>query len=73
LKRATAETAAFRNEFVAALADRVFAAHAAPGSSTETFCRRVLERGKPLLTFAAPENAALLAAGARPMTPGNKP
>jgi predicted Rossmann fold nucleotide-binding protein DprA/Smf involved in DNA uptake len=65
VKRATKETAFFRNEFVAALAERVFVAHAAPGSKTEAFCRQALHRRKPLLTFDAPENAALLELGAR--------
>lgn len=64
-KRATMKTALSRNEFVAALADRVFVAYAAPGSKTEGFCRRVLEWRKPLLTFDAPDNAALIAMGAR--------
>lgn len=58
-----------------ALADRVFVAHAAPGSGTEAFCRKVLEWKKPLLTLDAPENAALMVAGAQsvvPGAPGNK-
>jgi len=65
VKRATEETAFFRNEFVAALADRVFVAHAARGGKTEAFCRKVLDWRKPLLTFDAPDNAALIAMGAQ--------
>jgi len=53
--RATAETARVRNEFVAALADRVFVAYASPASKTETFCRRLLAWGKPVLTFDGAE------------------
>lgn len=64
--RVTKETAQVRNEFVAALAHQVFVAYAAPGGKTEAFCRKILEWHKPLFTFAGPENAALLTAGARP-------
>ena len=64
--RITARLAVLRNEFVAALAGRVFIAHAAPGGKTETFCRIVLTWKKPLLTFKGPENAILLALEARP-------
>jgi predicted Rossmann fold nucleotide-binding protein DprA/Smf involved in DNA uptake len=66
VKRATQEIARFRNEFVAALADQVFIAYAAPGSKTESFCQKVIGWAKPLLTFDSPSNAALLASGARP-------
>ena len=68
IKRARQDIARFRNEFVAALADQVFIAYAAPGGKTESFCKKVLEWGKPLLTFNSPSNAALLASGARPYT-----
>ena len=64
IKRATEETAFFRNEVVAAMAERVFVAHAVQGSKTEALCRKVVEWQKPLLTFDAPENAALLKSGA---------
>jgi hypothetical protein len=66
IRRATQEIARFRNEVVAALADRVFIAHAAPGSKTESFCQKVLGWEKPVLTFDSPSNAALLASGVRP-------
>jgi len=65
-RRVTARLAVLRNEFVAAVAGRVFVAHAAPGGKTETFCRQMLTWKKPLLTFNGPENAAILALGARP-------
>jgi predicted Rossmann fold nucleotide-binding protein DprA/Smf involved in DNA uptake len=62
--RITAPAAARRNRLVAALADTVFIAHAAPGSKTEAFARQVVAWGKPLSTLPGPENAALLALGA---------
>ena len=55
-------------QFVAALAEQVFVAYAAPEGKTESFCKKVLGWGKPLLTFNNPSNAALLASGARPYT-----
>ena len=64
-RRVTADLAAARNEFVAAVADRVLIAYAAAGSKTEAFARRVLERGKPLLTLDGQENGNLVALGAR--------
>jgi predicted Rossmann fold nucleotide-binding protein DprA/Smf involved in DNA uptake len=45
-RRVTAETAQYRNLFVAALADRILIPHAAPGSKTEAFARKVAGRGK---------------------------
>lgn len=68
-RRATAGLAQERNRFVAALADEVFVAYAAPGSRTEVFIREVAAWGKPLLTLDSPQNAGLLALGARPVTP----
>jgi len=63
---ATEDTAHIRNEFVAALADRIFVVHAFPGGGRDGLCRKALTRGKPLLTFNSPDNAALLTMGARP-------
>jgi len=65
--RADEETARQRNRFVAALADRIFAAYAAPNSGTERFCREIIAWGKPLYTFADDANANLLALGAKPI------
>jgi predicted Rossmann fold nucleotide-binding protein DprA/Smf involved in DNA uptake len=65
VKRADRDTARIRNEFVAALASRVFVAHAATGGKTERFCQKILGWGKPLLTFEDPFNIALLNLGAR--------
>ena len=69
--RITADLARKRNEFVAALADEVFFAYAAPGSKTERFCHDVLAWGKPLLTLESDDNAHLLALGARAVRPEN--
>jgi predicted Rossmann fold nucleotide-binding protein DprA/Smf involved in DNA uptake len=68
IKRARQDIAVFRNEFVAALADRVFVAYAAPAGKTESFCKKILGWGKPLLTFNSPSNVTLLASGALPYT-----
>ena len=63
--RNTSETSVRRNRFVAALADRVFIAHAAPGSKTEALCREIVEWGKSLYTLPCDDNAHLIALGAR--------
>ena len=68
IKRARQDIARYRNKFVAALADQVFVAYAAPGGKTETFCQKVLGWDKPLLTFKNPSNSSLLASGAQPYT-----
>jgi predicted Rossmann fold nucleotide-binding protein DprA/Smf involved in DNA uptake len=66
-RRATTGLAQKRNEFVAALAEKVFVAHAAPESKTEQFCCELLRQGKPLLTLENDQNANLLTLGARPV------
>lgn len=68
VRRATKETAHFRNMFVAAMADTVFVVYAAPGGKTEAFCRKVQTRNKPLFMFESPDNSAPLVLGARPYT-----
>ncbi len=67
--RATADLAQKRNEFVAALAEAVFIPYSVRGGKTESFCRKVLGWNKPVLTFDCPENAHLLAIGAKPVRP----
>ena len=67
----TAELALARNSFVAALADRIFVAHAEVGGKTEAFAREVLGWGKPVLTLDAAENANLIALGARRVRPAD--
>ena len=64
-QRPTADLAAQRNDLVASLASRVFIAHAAAGSKTEAFARKLVELGKPLLTLDSPANANLVEMGAK--------
>lgn len=64
-RRVTAELAAARNRFVAALAERVLFIHAAPGGRTETLAREVIGWGKPVYALAHPADAALMDLGAR--------
>lgn len=66
-RRITVETSNIRNEFVAALAEKVFAAYAAPGSKTMQFCRKILSKGKPLVTLKSDNNKKLLNLGAKPV------
>lgn len=68
-RRSTTEMAVYRNRFVAALAGRIFVAHAEPGGKTEAFCREVISWGKPLLTLESESNGNLIALGAKPVTP----
>jgi predicted Rossmann fold nucleotide-binding protein DprA/Smf involved in DNA uptake len=73
LRRATADLARERNQYAAAMAEKVFVAYAAPGSKTEEFCRDVLIWGKPLLTFEGKENSHLVNLGARPISTSKLP
>ena len=63
-RRPTTELAAQRNDLVADLAQRVFIAHAAPGSKTEAFAHKLADTGKPLLTLDSLSNANLVEMGA---------
>lgn len=67
LRRATGETALLRNRIIAATADAVLFAHAAPHSKTEALAREVLGWGKPVYTLAHVKNENLLALGAQVM------
>jgi len=67
-RRVTAELAAYRNRFVAALADRVLFVHAAPGGRTEALAREVIGWGKPVYALAHEANANLVTYGAIPTT-----
>jgi hypothetical protein len=58
-KRVTAALADARNRFVAALADRLFVAHAAPGSRTMTLCEELHAHGKKIVTVSDPANLAM--------------
>lgn len=59
-KRITAALADGRNRVVGAIADRIFVAHAAPGSKTLALCHELHLSGKPLLTLDDPANTNLL-------------
>lgn len=63
-RRPTAELAAQRNDLVADLAAQVFIAHAALGSKTEAFARKLAGSGKSLLTLDSPANGNLREMGA---------
>jgi predicted Rossmann fold nucleotide-binding protein DprA/Smf involved in DNA uptake len=67
--RAEEVTARQRNRFVAALADKIFAAYAAPNSNTECFCGEIVAWKKRLYTFAGAANENLLRLGAKPIDP----
>jgi predicted Rossmann fold nucleotide-binding protein DprA/Smf involved in DNA uptake len=66
-ERITTRLATRRNEFVAAIADRVLIVYAEPSGRTAKMARTILERGTRLLTLPAPENKHLLDAGAEPL------
>jgi len=72
-RRVTAALAQQRNLFVAAIADVIFIAHAAPNSRTEHFCRQIIEWNKPIWTVDDPENHNLINMGARPVNPDKLP
>jgi predicted Rossmann fold nucleotide-binding protein DprA/Smf involved in DNA uptake len=59
----SAKTSLLRNEFIAALADKIFVPYASPGGKTDSFCRKMLQIGKPLFTFDAQENSHLISLG----------
>ena len=67
VRRPTAAIAARRNACVAALADRLLVAHAAPGGKTERLCRDALAAGKRVFTLESSDNAQLIARGAVPV------
>ena len=64
-KRSTAALAHQRNLFVAALADKIYIAHAAEDSKILEFAQIVLAWGKPVFTFETPANDSLFQLGAR--------
>ncbi len=68
-RRVTLARAGFRNECIAALADLLLIAHAAPGGQLERLCHITRSWGKPLLALAHEANAGLLALGAKPIGP----
>ena len=67
--RQTVALANRRNTFVAALADKIYIAHAAEGSKTLKFAEKVIACGKPVFAFETPANEALFQLGAQRMEP----
>ena len=67
VRRSTVELARRRNKFVAALADKIFIAHAAEGSRTLDFAKTISEWDKPFFTFDTKANKSLLQLGAQPV------
>lgn len=63
VRQPTVDLARERNTFVAAIADRIFVAHAAEGSRTLEFAKTVSEWGKPIFTFDTEANSSLLQLG----------
>lgn len=68
VRRVTTETAIARNRYTTGVARAVVVPHAAPGSKVEALSRELLAAGKPLYTFDHPSNAALINAGAQPIS-----
>lgn len=66
--RVTAELAQRRNRFVAAVASRVFIAHAEPQSGTERLARELMSADIEVLTLPGEQNAVLTGIGAVPIT-----
>lgn len=66
-RRASADLAEARNEFVAALATQIIIVYAEQGGKTEKLAARIAGWHKPLLTFDHPANANLLKLDARPL------
>ncbi len=69
-RRATRETALYRNRFVAALAEKVVVVYAESAGTTERLYREVLAWQKPLCTLENEHNAHLIALGAVPLRSG---
>ena len=67
--RQTVALANRRNAFVAALADKIYIAHAAEGSKTLKFAKEMIASGKPVFTFKTSANQALFQLGAQRMEP----
>ena len=67
IRRPTADIAAKRNAYVAALADHLLVAHAEKGGKTERICRDALGQNKPVFTLDSTENSHLMELGALPV------
>ena len=67
IRRPTANIAARRNAYVAALADRLLIAHAEKGGKIETLCQEALTHEKPVFALDSPDNAHLVELGVVPV------
>jgi len=67
--RPTVKTSLIRNRFVAAIADKIFIAHASPNSKTEKLCREIITWDKPLFTLESEDNKNLIDLGVTPVKP----
>lgn len=67
IRRATVETSALRNQFIAAMAAKIFVAYTSPGSKTEQLCKDMLKSGKVVFTLANENNKKLTNLGAIPI------
>lgn len=67
IRRPTANLAAQRNVYVAALAHSLLVAHAEKGGKTEKLCKDALAQGKRVFVLDSPDNAHLIALGAVPV------
>jgi len=65
LRRATVDTALFRNRFVAALAENIFVPYASSNSKTFELYRILISWKKPIYTLPNETNAALVDLGAQ--------
>jgi predicted Rossmann fold nucleotide-binding protein DprA/Smf involved in DNA uptake len=72
-RRATAELAEARNEFVASQAAELLVLHAAPSSRTEALALRALDSGKPVYVLDDEHNQRLFGLGATPVSPRSLP
>lgn len=69
-RRLTVELAQQRNEFVVAMADKVFVTHASPGGKLEALAKEIVTSDKPCYTFESEHNKNLLKVGFRPISEG---
>lgn len=72
-RRATTDLADQRNRLVAALASSALVPHAAPDGKTEGLCREIIGMRKSIFTVDVPENANLLALGAKALAADDVP
>ncbi len=68
-RRASVESAAIRNRFVAALGDALLVIHAEPDGKTLGIVTEALQRGKAVYTLDADANVHLIRGGARIIAP----